>query len=177
MGLSAVLGVVLGHRGALNVRSTPGAGTTFEVLLPAAPARQRTTTIAPTSTADGATQSETVLVIDDEDIVRSIAKGVLSRCGLEVLTANGGVEGIDVFRRKQREISLVVLDLTMPDLSGEEVLRELQAIRPDVKVLLSSGYSEVEIKARFSGKRLAGFVQKPYTAAALKDKVLVTLKD
>ncbi len=177
MGLSAVLGVVLGHRGALNVRSAPGAGTTFEVLLPATPAREGTTTTAPTSTPDGAMQSETVLVIDDEDIVRSIAEGVLSRCGLKVLTANGGVEGMDVFRRKQSEISIVLLDLTMPDMSGEEVLRELQAIRPDVKVLLSSGYSELEIKARFSGKRLAGFVQKPYTAAALKEKVLLTLNE
>ncbi len=175
LGLSAVLGVVLGHRGALNVSSAPAAGTTFEVLLPAAPARQGIATIAPPCTPDGAVRTETVLVIDDEDIVRSVAKGVLSRCGLSVLTANGGADGIDVFRRHHSKVSLVVLDLTMPDMSGEEVLRELQAIRSDIKVLLSSGYSEMEIQARFAGKRLAGFVQKPYTAAALKDKVVFTL--
>ena len=120
---------------------------------------------------------ETVLVIDDEETVRSVAKGVLHRCGCEVLTAVDGSDGVDLFRQKHKEISLVVLDLTMPDMNGEEVLRELQAIRPDVKVLLSSGYSESESLARFSGKGLAGFVQKPYTAAALKEKVFSTLNE
>ena len=106
--------------------------------------------------------SGTVLVVDDEETVRTMAKKVLQRGGFTVLTAKDGQEALEVFRDRADEILLVLLDLTMPRLNGEETLQELRRIRPDVKTILSSGYDEQKVANRFAGKGLAGFVQKPY---------------
>jgi len=95
----------------------------------------------------------------------------LERYGYTVLKAEAGREGLDVFRRFTSEIGVVILDLTMPGMSGEETLVELTKIRADVKVILSSGYDEVETLRHFAGVAPAGFIQKPYTAAALVSKV------
>jgi nitrogen-specific signal transduction histidine kinase/CheY-like chemotaxis protein len=167
LGLAAVQGIVRGHRGGLKVYSTPGLGSTFKVLLPAVagPAAPRR---KPGAEPDSRLQDTgMLLVIDDEPIVRSMATSALERYGYTIKVASNGREGIDVFKSHQHEIRLVLLDLTMPVMNGEEALRELQSIDPDVRVVLSSGFSEVEAIRRFAGKRLAGFVQKPYTAAAL----------
>jgi CheY-like chemotaxis protein len=159
------------------VYSTPGKGTTFKVLLPAAgelSAAPRRAAIA-----DALTGTGTILVIDDEQIVRRTARSMLERHGYTVVLAENGREGVDVFRVLGDKISLVLLDMTMPVMSGEETLRVLKSIRPDVKVILSSGFNEVEAIRRFTGKGLAGFVQKPYTSATLAEKVkaILALKD
>jgi CheY-like chemotaxis protein len=112
-----------------------------------------------------------VLVIDDEDVIRKTATSVLERCGCAVLTASSGWEGLEVYRRHVSELSLVILDLTMPDMGGEEALHRLKAIHDGVCVLLSSGYDESEIMRQFAGQPLAGFLQKPYSAASLARKV------
>jgi DNA-binding NtrC family response regulator len=112
-----------------------------------------------------------VLVVDDEEVVRQTARVTLERYGYSVLCAVDGASALEMFRLRAREITTVILDLTMPGMNGEEALRQMQAINPKVRVLLSSGYNEVEAVQHFAGKGLAGFIQKPYTAAALAEKV------
>jgi two-component system cell cycle sensor histidine kinase/response regulator CckA len=116
-------------------------------------------------------------VIDDEEIVRRSAKAALEQAGFDIVLAENGIEGFQLFQALAGKISLVLLDLTMPGPGGEEVLRQIKAAKPQAKVILSSGYNEVEVIQRFTGKGLAGFLQKPYTAAALIDKVNRVLKD
>jgi two-component system, cell cycle sensor histidine kinase and response regulator CckA len=168
LGLSAVQGIVRAHHGALKVYSTPGQGTTFKVLLPASNA-PHVDAVAPF--AGDLAGAGTILIVDDEEIVRHAASNTLARYGYDAIVAADGAEALRAFRRDPGRIALVLLDLTMPVMSGEQTLRELQTIRPDVRVLLTSGYNEVEAVQRFVGKGLAGFIQKPYTSLALAEKV------
>ena len=175
LGLAAVSGIVRGHKGAITVSSAPGKGSCFTILFPAAQ--------APTASrhaADAISDREgkgTILVVDDEQIVRAMAMKSLTRYGFEVLLANNGIEALDILKRHPGDISLVVLDLSMPGMSGEEVLPELRKIRPGIKVVVSSGYNEVETMAQFKGHSVSGFVQKPYTLDRLAEKVKSALDE
>jgi two-component system, cell cycle sensor histidine kinase and response regulator CckA len=168
LGLSAVLGIVRAHKGALKVYSMPGQGTTFKVLFPASAGVVATAAEPAAKDLRGA---GTVLIVDDEEIVRSTAKHTLLRYGYQSIAAQDGVEALEAYKNRIGKVVLVLLDLTMPVMSGEETLRHLQLMDPEVKVLLTSGYNELEAVQRFAGKGLAGFIQKPYTAAALAEKV------
>ena len=176
LGLSAVLGIVRGHRGAIKVYSEPGKGTTFKVLFPSvgkASACEKTT---PSAALDEWRGQGTILVADDEESVCAVGKRMLERQGFTVLTAADGREALEVFRQHDPEIVCVLLDLTMPHLDGEQVFRELRRIRKDVRVIVSSGYNEQEITQRFAGKGLAGFIQKPYQCASLIQTVRQVLE-
>ena len=115
--------------------------------------------------------SGTILVVDDEETVRTLAGHILENFGFQVLMAADGAEAVAIFAEHHAEISAVLLDMTMPHMGGEEAYRELRQIKPDVRVLLSSGYTEAEATDRFAGKHLAGFIQKPYRATALIEKI------
>jgi PAS domain S-box-containing protein len=171
LGLAAVSGIVRGHRGALSVTSAPGRGSTFRVILPAASRPADAAAPPPPSPSVVSAETRTVLVVDDEEMVRHTAAAALRQHGFEVIEADGGASAIRLFASRAAGIGLVLLDMTMPDMSGDEVLRHLRAIRPDVKVVVSSGYSEKEAFRRFSGQAITAFIQKPYTAATLAEKL------
>ena len=167
LGLSAVLGIVRSHHGALKVESQPRRGTTFKLLFPVS---KEAETEAGGPAARDLEGSGTILIVDDEELVRRTASHALERYGYRTLLAANGREAVEAYRRDP-EIGLVLLDLTMPVMSGEETLRQLQSIRREVRVLLISGYNEVEAVQRFAGKGLSGFLQKPFTATGLADRV------
>jgi CheY-like chemotaxis protein len=173
LGLAAVSGIVRSHRGALKVYSAPGKGTTFKVLFPAmmgAEVGERPATAVRELAGSG-----TVMVVDDEAVVRQTAKSALERYGYSVLLAEDGRSAVDLYRQLYGMISVVLLDMTMPGLNGEQTLRQLQTICPEARVVLSSGYNESEAMRKFTGKALAGFIQKPYTAAQLAEKIKAVL--
>ena len=176
LGMSAVLGIVRGHKGALKVYSEPGKGTTFRVLFPASAQAGEALledAIEPGSEWRG---TGTVLLVDDEEPILAVGRLMLERLGFSVITAWDGREAVEIYRTRGKEIAFVVLDLTMPRMNGEEAFRELRRIDPGVQVFISSGYSQWEISARFSGKSLAGFIQKPYQMAVLRDVLKGLLK-
>jgi DNA-binding NtrC family response regulator len=108
-----------------------------------------------------------ILLADDEESIRSMARRMLERLGFEVIAAADGREAVEAFSKERDRIRLVVLDMTMPHLDGEACFRELRRIDPTVKVIMTSGYNEQEVISRFVGKGLAGFVQKPYNISDL----------
>jgi len=173
LGLAAVAGVVRGHRGGITVSSAPGQGSCFTVLFPAVVR----TAAEPRASARYATLQGcgAVLVVDDEQVVRDLTKSALEHYGYTVLLAGSGLAAIDVFKRYPGEIALVILDLSMPNMGGAETLPQLRKIRPEVKVVVSSGYAQDEAMAVFQGQQVAGFVQKPYTAAGIAEKVKLAL--
>jgi CheY-like chemotaxis protein len=175
LGLAAVLGIIRGHRGAIKVYSEVGRGTTFKALFPV-PKQEGTSAAKAAAAPEVWHGTGTILVIDDERVVRELAKEVLGKIGFTVLTASDGREGLEVFRARVNEICLVLLDLTMPHMDGEETFRDLRRGRSDVRVILSSGYNEQDATQRFTGKGLAGFIHKPYRAEDLTEAVRKALE-
>lgn len=175
LGLAAVQGIVRGHRGALEVRTAPGEGSTFKVRFPAAGCCPEQA--EPVAERQEAADSGLILIVDDEESIRNFVSYALPRFGYKVLLAGNGRQAIERFREHAGEISLILLDLKMPVLGGDEALAGLRAIRPDIGIILSSGYSEEEASRLFAGKGADAFIQKPYTLNQLVEKVRSVLRD
>lgn len=169
LGLAATLGIMRGHHGAINVTSIPQIGTVIRVLFPVS------TTVAHTIPSTEATEtlkgSGTVLVVDDEEVVRTTAANLLKRFGFEVITAANGQEAVDIYRAQGSKIAAVLLDLTMPKMNGVDTFTELLRLDPEVAVVIASGFSEETIQQQFHGKSLKGFVAKPFNPHALVEAI------
>ena len=165
LGMAAVLGIVRGHKGSIKVYSEPNQGTTFKLLLPASgrPADLPRSDAGSEPWRGGGK----VLLVDDEETVQATGCTMLRALGFEVLTAGDGREAVEVYQANG-DLCFVVLDLTMPHMDGEQCFRELRALNPAVRVIMSSGYNEQDVTQRFVGKGLAGFIQKPYNLTSLR---------
>jgi two-component system, cell cycle sensor histidine kinase and response regulator CckA len=170
LGLAAVLGIVRGHKGGLRVESEVGKGTTFTLYLPVSVAQPTTPTITDREQVPMVTHG-LVLVIDDEKPVREAVTDILEAEGITVIAARDGRAGLALYRERQADVGLVLLDLSMPGLSGEETFHELRRISPNVSIILSSGYQQSEVTRRFAGQGLVSFLQKPYDVDALIQEV------
>jgi two-component system cell cycle sensor histidine kinase/response regulator CckA len=175
LGLAAVLGIVRGHKGAIEVVSQPGRGTTVRICFPAAEteagaALRRTEVVATGWRGEG-----TVLLVDDEEAIRTMGADLLASLGFAVLTAADGREALELYREHTDDIALILLDLTMPHMDGEETLRELRRLDPRVRVVMSTGYTGHDIASRFDAQNPVGFVQKPYTLAELEAQLRAVL--
>lgn len=169
LGMSAVLGIIKSHHGSLKVSSKPGHGTNFQILFPIAPAHTAALTQAAITTQKHPMPSQTILVVDDDDIIRETSCEILESLGFKhCLQAADGLQGLTMFKQHLHDIQLVLLDMTMPKLNGADTLRELRKLNQTTHVILCSGYSEQDIAKQFEQDIHVSFIQKPYTPQDLE---------
>jgi PAS domain S-box-containing protein len=174
LGLAAVLGIVRGHNGAIEVLSEPGKGSTFRLVLPLVSAEATNSEEMHGLSAPRGTGA--VLIVEDEEEVRDVTARMATSLGYQVLEARDGDEAVERLRVAGDAIRVVLLDLTMPTRDGEETLSLLHALRPAVPVVLMSGFSEREIGSRFEGRGLAGFLAKPFTLETLAERLRTAIE-
>jgi len=174
LGMSAVLGIIRGHHGAICVDTAPGKGTRFRILLPASDSVNKALDTSPQAlpiTEESQIPqalSGTILIVDDEEFIREIASVILEDMGFDIMEAVDGLEAIDIYQQYQDEIAMVLLDMTMPKMDGKACYAALKEINPDAKIVISSGYSKDEISSIFSQHQPTGFIHKPYMPESMQ---------
>ncbi len=170
LGLASVWGIVENHRGSIQVESTPGKGTTFTILLPALETAVTANAEKKANTTELAGKG-IVLVVDDEAAIRRPYVRLISGLGYKALPASGGKEAIELVRTHRADLAFVLLDLTMPEMSGRATYEAIREIAPEAKVLLMSGFSAEEEAKELLVRGCKGFIQKPFTWSALVEKI------
>ena len=173
--MAAALGIARGHRGAIKVYSELGRGSTFKVFLPTSTGSVAASRGEPRRQADWH-GSGCILVVDDERTVRDFATSVLQSHGFETLVARDGVEALEVLAGEGHRISVVLLDLAMPRMDGQQTFARVRTEYPQLRTVLMSGYNEQDATEQFIGKGLAGFLAKPFLVADLMGAVHAALK-
>jgi len=168
LGLASAYGIVKNHNGIINVYSEKGQGTTFNIYLPVS---KKEITEEPEPRKEIITGTETILFVDDEKSITEIGQQLLERLGYRVLTAGSGSEAIEIYRRERDRIDLIILDMIMPEMNGGETYDHLKEINPQIKVLLSSGYSLNGQAKTIMDRGCKGFIQKPFTVADISKRV------
>ncbi len=174
LGLASAYGIINNHGGIINVYSKKGEGSTFNIYLPAAE-----TLISEQSPEEREEEilqgDETILLVDDEDMMIDVGQEMLTATGYDVLSAKGGKEAIEVYKNNKDKIDIIILDMVMPDIGGGEVYDILKEINPDIKVLLSSGYSISGQATEILKRGCDGFIQKPFNISQLSQEIRVIL--
>ncbi len=170
LGLAAVLGVVRNHSGGISVESEPGRGTAIKVYFPTSPSG-----LEEEESIDWKGSKQVVLVVDEDETVRTTTREILEGAGFQVVTAKNGLQGLDIFRRHAYEIAVVLLDWTMPQKRGEETLRAMKRVRKDVRVVLSSSMA-LDVKERLAATGGTDVLTKPYRASTLIFRIFRALR-
>jgi PAS domain S-box-containing protein len=172
LGLASAYGIIKNHNGIINVYSEKGHGATFRIYLPASTKQVIAEKVRPELLEVG---TETILLVDDEEMVADIGKDMLEKLGYEVIVAASGSEAIKLFNANRDQVKLVILDMIMPEMSGGETFNRLKAIKPDTKILLSSGYSLNGRASKIMAQGCNGFIQKPFSLKQISRKIRVIL--
>ncbi|MDX8395860.1 MAG: PAS domain S-box protein [Mariprofundaceae bacterium] len=171
LGLSATLGIIKSQNGAIQISSRPEKGTRIRVLLPQ---MEPASSFSPSNTVEQQltdTGTGTILIVEDEEVVREFASIMLKQMGFKTLTAEDGQQAVEVFKQHQQEINLTLMDITMPIMNGTEAFQAIRAIKTDAKVLLTSGYNEIQVEDLITNNSAVGFIQKPYSIKTMTKKL------
>ena len=168
LGLASAYGIINSHGGIINVHSKKGEGTTFNIFLPASEKKLVRKKRLEKKVLKG---TETILLVDDEDMIIDVSRKIIENLGYEVLIAKSGKESIEIYKKNQKKIDIVILDMIMPEMGGGDTYEKLKEINPDIKVLLSSGYSINGLASKILSRGCDGFIQKPYSIKGLSQEI------